>query len=1171
LQNPLPRAAFGRLRRGCTIASLMLTSVCVLPLATALFNPSLAMAQAVNARIVGTVIDPTGAVIPGARVIIREVDTNVVAFDGKTDNAGVYHALTVPAGKYTITAEAPGFKKQAQENINVSLDQGITLDFHMEQGAVDQTVTVSSNTQQVLNQSDATISTTITPSAIQDLPLANRDVTQVFLLTPGFTQGGTANSQNNNQISINGSRTLGTNPLLDGTSVITASTGEIDTLPSPDAISEIKIITSNASAEYGRSSGGTVLMSTKSGTNVYHGGLYDLTRNEDFDANSWANKNNNPVTRRPRDRFFQFGGTIGGPVRIPHIYNGRDKTFFFFNYDQTITPSSSSSTQTVPDALSRSGNFTEFPNQPIIDPQTGKQISCNGQLNVICPGRIDAAAAKYLALLPGPGGGAVPTPTSFGPLSNNYFQVVPIRSTNPKYTGRIDQTLGTKLNIFGAVTKYDNNSPSAVIFNPILNTNSNGSFGDGWNASLGGTYTVSSTMIIEAHMGLYRDAITSAPTSLGINVQNELGFATSPAALTPTVSVSGYAQMGPSTNSTIVQLNQTISYDGSVTKVIGNHTIKGGAQMRNNQFDRDSPTQYNNGQYAFDGSITNPNHSGGNTVNSLADFLLGAVKTSTYELPQPDQRRRNYNLAFFLQDDWKIRPNLTLNLGLRQEYESPITVVGNTYSNFDPSRGILLVAGQNATRALNNVTPTVNLGPHVGFAYTPKPGTVVRGGFSIVYGQVFSNLGSQVNSPGFDIVTNYNNRGPGIAQPFTLSQGMPLTAQYNLTNPAAALGTGSPSSPISTGGPGFFGLDPLSSIQQINVGIQQDLGLGMTLDINYIHTHGLHLPLLITLNQPEDVNSDGSLNAPVADQIASVGTTAANQNTRPFPNLGGITGQGNYGRSQYNALQTTVRRQFNRNVAFVASYTWSHSLDDSSGIYSFSQPSGVNGQIPYVPVLRRLYDYGNSEFDERNVFNTGIQLTSGGNVWTRNFRLGAIIVLHQGLPQTITQSSEFPGVASQRPNGNAVLVRAPAGERSGAAVQYYRVPYNQVNGTGDPAFPFTPTGPFYATLPNGTRDKLVETSLGDSGRGTQNQPGEETVNLSGSRTFKIFENVSFQLRADAFNALNHTNLVGANTSLSLTTFGPAASPTPIFSQGSFGTITSAQPNRKLQLLARIIF
>jgi Carboxypeptidase regulatory-like domain len=203
-----------------------------------------ALGQVVNARIEGTITDSSGALLPGATVTVTNMDTNVRAFAGTTDGSGLYRALDVKPGRYSVRVTADGFAKQVQNNVNASEAQGITLNFQMQAGGVDQTVMVESSTQPTLDKSDATVATLITPSAIQDLPLNNRDITQTFLLVPGAAQGSNTNSQNNNQLSFNGSRTLGTNPLLDGTSVITASTGGIDTLPSPDALSEVKIITS---------------------------------------------------------------------------------------------------------------------------------------------------------------------------------------------------------------------------------------------------------------------------------------------------------------------------------------------------------------------------------------------------------------------------------------------------------------------------------------------------------------------------------------------------------------------------------------------------------------------------------------------------------------------------------------------------------------------------------------------------------------------------------------------------------------------------------------------------------------------------------------------------------------------------------------------------------------
>jgi hypothetical protein len=1156
----------------CFTASLMASSISALvPVAATLLQPVPAMAQAVNARIEGTITDPTGAVIPNAHVTIRNVDTNVVAFDGKTDAAGVYHALTVPPGKYTVTAEANGFRKQEQENVNVSLAQNITLDFAMMQGSVDQVLTVTSNAQAVLNQSDATISTLVTPSAIQDLPLQNRNITQVFLLTPGVAQGGNTNSQNNAQLVFNGGRVLGTNPLLDGTSVINASTGQIDQLPSPDALSEVKVITTSPSAEYGRSSGATVLFTTKSGTNQFHGGLYTLLRNEALDANTWVNKQTG--TARPKDRFLQYGGTFGGPILLPHLYNGRNRTFFFFNYDVTRTKSPASSTQTIPGIGSnpnvtcgagsgfRGGDFAAAAGLvTIIDPKTGQPFPNN----IIPCGRINPAAAKIMALLPAPNQGGSQDKTN-ARFTNNYFQQDILSSVTPLYTGRFDENIGTRLTLFGSVNYWTPNSPSQIVFNPTLNNNKPAAPTSGWEAAIGGNEVITPTLIVQGHFGFYRTASTSESTSQGINNADALGIQSTPAAITPTFTVSGYSSLGPPINSLLNQSTQTFSEYLSVTKILGPHTIKAGEENRWNQFNRLAPTSYNNGMFNFDGTVSNSTHAGGSAVAAQADFLLGAIKNTSYELPQPEQGRRNYNLSFFAQDDWKARNNLTLNLGIRQEYESPLTVAHNIYSRFDPSTGVLLVAGKNASRSLNLPTPLWNLSPHFGFAYTPTPGTVVRGGFSIVYGQIFSNLGSQVNSPGFDVVTNTNNLGTGIPQPFTLSQGIPLTGVQNLDDPASSLGTGTTQNPIQAGGPEFISVSKLSSNQQANIGIQQDLGHSIVLEANYIHAHSIHLPVSMSLNQSKVIDEQGNINTALATQIGLTNTTTFTQSQLPFPTLTNISGQGNYGGAHYDALQVSGRRQFSSSIAFIASYTWSKSIDDSSGIYSFSQPSGINGIAPWNAALRRRYDVGLSSFDQRNAANIAVQYTSHGNVWTKDFRISAIFVAHSGIPQTITESgANVPGASSQRPNGNASLIKEKTRVHTGNAIQYFTPP-------GDSAFPFTVAGPFYATPTGGKRTQYAAPAFGTAGRNTTSQPGEQTLNMAASRTFSIKEGLRFQIRVDALNVLNHTNLQGANTSLTVTNVGTAAAPAAGFSSAGFGQITSAWPTRQLQLLGRFSF
>jgi hypothetical protein len=627
-----------------------------------------------------------------------------------------------------------------------------------------------------------------------------------------------------------------------------------------------------------------------------------------------------------------------------------------------------------------------------------------------------------------------------------------------------------------------------------------------------------------------------------------------------------WATLGPVLNSTIIQLNQVFSEAANVSKIFGAHTITVGGEMRKNQFERVSPTSYNNAVFGFDGSITNASHNTGSAVNTEADFLLGTVKTAQYEIPQPGAGRRNYNLSFFAQDDWRVSPKLTLNLGIRQEYESPLTIAHNIYTRFDADSGVLLVAGKNASASLNTPTPKINFGPHLGFAYTPRPGLVVRGGFSIIYAQIFSNLGGQVSSPGYDVVTSFTNLGNGIAQPFSLSQGIPLTGKQNLQDPAASLGPGSPSAPLAnTSAAQFFSLASLPSAQQWNLGIQQQVGWNTVFELNYIGNHGVHLPLTLSRNQPQVVDSQGNINVALANSIAAAGTTIATQNARPYPNLVGLGGQGDYAGSHYDGMQVTLRRQFTSSLAFVSTYTWSKSIDDASGIFSFSQPGGVNSQIAYSGALRKRYDRGLSIFDQRNAFNAGFLVTTTGNRWTRDFRLSGIFVAHTGLPLTVTQTNLFPSVGAQRPNGNARATMLKSRYHNGNAIQYLE-PSTTIG------FPLTPTGPLYATV-KGARVQVLSSGLGDAGRNTITEPGEATLNLAASRTFALTEGLHLQLRVDALNALNHTNLQPPSTALTVSA-GPSVNgsiPTAILNSASFGQITNAYQTRELQLLGRFTF
>jgi hypothetical protein len=1126
-----------------------------LSLSTALF-PAAGMAQESGARVSGTVLDGSGAAVPNAQITLLNERTKVQIYAGTSSGDGTFTAVQVPPGTYALTVNAPGFKTTTLSHVELGIAQELNVPVKLALGAVSETVTVDATTRPQLEQGTSTISTLITPEQVLGLPIPNRDVTNLIQLAPGVVHGGASDniSSSLSQVVINGARTLNLEVLLDGSTVVNGATGNVNRLPAADFISEFRIITSTAPAEYGRTSGAVITMGTRSGTNDFHGGIYELFRNDALNANSYFNN----LNHAPKGivRYNEFGFIIGGPVVIPHVYDGRSKTFFFLNYDQILNHFAATSTTTVPTATNKAGDFstsTEIINYP----GTNTQASCNGVLNTICPSQFDPAAAKVLAALPTPNtAGQVDTVN--GRTVNNYFLQQALVNVQPRYSGRIDEAIGTKDRMFVAVTRQIMPGNGIVIYGPLLNPNNECDCDQGWEGAGQETHLFSPTLILNLGAGVSRDNDTRVPTSLNSNPTQTFGIGTAPAMITPQLNISSYSSYGTTAGAYSFTIANGFSYFGSVTKILGPHTIKAGSLLRKNQLNVFNPGVQPGGAYNFNGGVTDPGGIG-NATTALADFLLGAVKTSSYGLAQPPDGRRNYNIGVYAQDDYKLNSKLLLNLGVRWEYESPMTISNNQYSRIDSGTGILLVANQNATNTLNITTPKADFAPRVGFVWSPYDKTVVRGGYGSYYGLIFSNLGGQVGYPGYEGNQSFQDQGTRKAQPFTLSQGMPLIGQQNLTNPTAVITAATPSNPYSTSSVSFAKVNPLSLNQEWNLGLQQEFFAHTVVEIDYVGSHGVHLPLVLGLNLP---------NPAQATQVALANTGLATQLARPFPSLGTINGVWNVAGSSYQSLQVQGRRQFGKTLSFLANYTWAHSIDDGSGIYNYSQPNGINsGQYPTDPVFRHTRDRSDAAYDVRHNLTAYLTYTTKGPWYIRDIKIAPIFTAHSGLPITVTQTTEFPGASSQRPNGSTAHLKVPF-TKTGTVVRALLDPTSTAT-----SFPLTPSGPVFVNLPNnGGRVQIVPTALGTLGRYSLLAPGEINLDLSASREFPVFERARFELRVDAFNIMNHTNFAAPNTSLTVGTTGPASNPVAAFTNSSFGTITStiSQP-RFLQLVGRINF
>jgi len=1126
------------------VALFRVAQACVLVILSIGVNPS--YAQNSNSTIRGLVSDPSGALVPNAQVVIVNTQTGATIFSGNTDSAGVFVAPQVIPGIYEVRVAANGLKRRVVSNVVATVAQVESLNIRMEIGQVSEVVTVESRPE-TLERSTSNISTLISPQEVQNLPLFNRTPENLLAFIPGVTYGGSATQPNTSQLSINGSRTLNSDVLLNGVSTTIASTGTSATLPSPDGIDALRFLTATAPAEYGRTAGAVLAANTISGTNNFHGKAYLLARNNATDANSYFN--NLKGLPRPSTHYYQVGGALGGPVWIPHVYNGHQKTFFFVNYDRTLQKVPQTATSTVPDAAKRSGDFSGA--QPVFMP--GGTKTAQYPNNKIPASAIDPAAAKILAMLPLPN-----SPGTFDAANNRFTNNYVAQQTNNldalRLVARVDHQQTDKDLIHVSLYRNASSLPNPLTYltAPLLNTTWDCSCSNAWITSVDYTRVWSPTLVMDVNMGFFRNAVYRNPPGVAPNVSQTIGIGSLPLNQVPQLIYTGYSNLGADTNTDQVNITNTFTPFGSVTKVVGPHTFKTGASLRKNQFNSFNPSGSPEGSLTFDGSITNHGNAG-NPTTGLADFLTGNIKSGNYQLPMPPTGRRNYNIGVFVQDDYKIIPKLTVNAGVRYEYESPLTIANNIYTRFDPATGQLLAAGNNASPSLNIETPKVNLSPRVGLAYGLNDKTVFRAAFGTFYGPIFQNLGGQVAFPGYDVNTQYPNLGTAVPQPFSLSQGFALTATRDLSNPFAALNGASSSNPFSISGVEFNGLNKLSMVEQWNAGVERELPLALTLEVNFVGNRGLHLPLNIPTN---------IVPLSQVDAVTLANSTKTTQLARPFPNLGSWTLVNDVGNSWYDSLQVTVRRQFNTSLAILSNYTYSKSIDDGSTIYNFSGPGGTaNAQYTADSTLRQA-DRAVSDLDVQHKLNIAMVYTSKGPRWLRDWKISPVFVGHTGLPVNITQTNEITNVSQQRPNGSVSGVVLSQPMTVGTAIQYL-MPASAAN------FPLTPSGPVYATI-NGVRTRVVPTGLGDVPRDAIRAPGEIAFDASISREFPLVkEALKFQFRVDAFNVLNHTNFGAPNSSLSVTATGTTA--TFATNSASFGQITGAQPPRLLQFVGKFIF
>jgi Carboxypeptidase regulatory-like domain/TonB dependent receptor len=814
-------------------------------------------AQVERASIIGNAVDKSGAAMPGVQVVITNEATNAITRT-VTDASGAYAALNLIPGKYTAEASHTGFRAVALHGFELQVSQQARLDFTMEVGALEQTVEVSA-TAALLQTESAAVGQVMNNTAVSSLPLNGRNFVQLAILAPGVTgldyaQSATINSGSRpdelrpggTAVQANGASNYSNQVLLDSVDDTEMVSHTFIVRPPVEGIQEFKVLTNNAGAEYGRAGGAVVVVTSKSGTNQFHGSLFEYLRNQDLDARNFFALAGGA---KPPYKLNQYGASLGGPVRLPH-YNGKDRTFFFVDYEGFREVFGSPVVTTVPTAASRLGNFQGVTANGIYDPLTttpnpsgGAAIRTRFPGDMIPQSRIDPIGAAMASLYPLPQTSA---------LVNNYTATPVKRSSMHRGDTRVDHQLTPKDSLFFRYSIDWTSIQMPNTFNDAIggNESSFAGFESAQGHNLVGSWTrlFSPTVIgdfrygyTQYHMGLLTPNLTDPVWSKipGRDPSNPL----EPTA--PIIGMTGYAGLGAPRSEPLIRdefMHETIA---NLSMLKGNHGLKFGVDLhfRGVGETASPPSESLFGRWNFDPTYTKNPASPGGTGDAIATMILGypLVLHRDVFLPGSASLRTNES-DFYVKDDWRISKTLTLNLGLHYEINTPYTEAHNYWANFNPVTGQQLIAGQNGVSASGNINTDYKAwGPRVAFAWQPTKRTVIRGGYGIFYdpqGNAGSNI-RQERQPPFDFIVNITESGNDVPSLF-VSQGFPIIN----------------TAPVLTKGPAFYALKGVTpdyrnaQIQQFNLSAQRELTNNLVVTLGVVGSAGAHLTWAPNINLP---------------------------------------------------------------------------------------------------------------------------------------------------------------------------------------------------------------------------------------------------------------------------------------------------------------------------------
>ncbi len=1076
----------------------------------ALVALSVLFAQAELATVTGVVTDSGSAVMPGVKVTIRKTDTDI-SRTILTNQDGYFTITELPAGPYELTVERAGFRTYRETAITLETGQTLRTDVKLQIGSVSETVEVKAEVAPLNTENGMIKGAVIVQEEIADMPLNGRDFTELALYVPGVTAAPAGGG--GSFASINGVRTDSTNFMVDGIDDRNVRGAAAQLRPNIDSMQEFKMEVSGYSAEYGKMAGGILNMVLKSGTNSYHGTLFEYFRNDVFDARAYFD-----VAKLPFHQN-QWGGVIQGPLSIPKLYNGHDRTFFMFSIESLRNPYGETGLSNVPTALEVAGNFSQDVNN------VGKKITISNPFsspvnqpfpgNIIPPSMISPIAQRLMRYYPLPNRTAPGNNLETTPNFQNTFDAVVTRGDH-RFSDKdnISITWGKR---FGRSNQPFEGNNYLGIFDPPIRD----------DRQLGGinyTHMFQPTLLSETRFGLSRAAQRDSlepgfPTAADIGiVGSTAGYPGFPPSL-PLVHVTGYPDIGNTNNEPIQFFVTNFGVRETVTWIKGAHVLKFGLDNSQNRFNM---PYFNNSHGTMTASGV---WSGARTATNgdgLADLEMGLLASSSITQQIAHNYMRNREDALFVADDWKIRHDLTLNLGMRYEIDGPPSDQRGLMTNFQPQLGVIAVANpanipnyaQNiATSAIGPLVKSASqlgipqsliytnyhaVAPRVGFAWRPfgSQKMVLRGGYGIFYnGMALNTLRNDLDNV-FPVV---------IAPSFSNVAADPNA--LTLANPwpggLATLGTATNGYPLHP---------PNSYIQSYNLTVEREIGHGAIFEAGFVGSKGTHLPTLSNINLPYRT----------VQYYEQFGVFPY-----PFPAYG--TATINYWcvctNSIYNSGQFTFRNRGNGNFFYRISYVYSKSLD------VISQSDGAASTLGGVIEDPRNFGLSRarSEFDRGHivqaVFSTVIPVGRGAKFLSGSgkvmdgiiggWRLSGTAIFETGAPMTIEDSS-INAAIGQNLYPNRI---ANAAERNGKGRRGVDYPWF------NPADYQPVPGCISRTNCSPDQYGFIPFADGNAGRNDIDGPGLANINLTLQKNWLVGERKNIQFRWEVFNIFNHPNFV----------------------------------------------